>query len=87
MEWIAFIPVPFVIATWLFAVVNWILAVRHRMPGQSLASHILQGTKAFDPDNFTPEGQKYQRRFLLGFGLFFLAAALSVVVGVLAGSA
>lgn len=87
MDWIAFVPVPFVAGAWLFAVVNWILAIRHRVPEQSLASHIFQGMKAFDPDNFTPEGQKYQRRFLIGFAVFFACAALSVLLGVLLGSA
>ena len=68
------------ILSWSFVVYNWVLAVRNRKPTVSLLAMFLRGTKSFDPANFTSAGQKYRRRFLLGFAAFF--ASLFVGMGV-----
>jgi hypothetical protein len=68
------------ILSWSFVVYNWVLAVRNRRPTVSLLRMFLQGTKSFDPANFTSAGQKYRRRLLLGFAAFF--ASLFVGLGV-----
>ena len=68
------------ILSWSFVVYNLVLAVRNRRPTVSLLRMFLEGTKCFDPANFTSDGQKYRRRLLLGFAAFF--ASLFVGLGV-----
>lgn len=82
------IALPFVIAVgfWFFAVVSWIGAVRHRKPEISISTLIFAGYKAFDPNNFTPEGQTHQRRMLIGFGGFFASVFVGIATAIVATS-
>lgn len=72
-------------AAWLFAVANWVLALGHRAEGVSLSTLLLQGQKSFDSENFTGPGKGYQRRFMLGLGVFFLCVVLGTVVSLALG--
>lgn len=80
----ALIVIPVLLAglAWLSAIVHWGMAVAHRKPEISLSSMLFAGMKSFDPNNFTAQGQTYQRRFLASFAVFFLALFLGVGLAV-----
>jgi hypothetical protein len=82
------IALPFVLAVgfWFFAVVSWLGAVRHRKPEVSISTLIFAGHKAFDPNNFTPEGRAHQRRMLIGFGGFFASVFLGIAAAIVSTS-
>lgn len=79
------IAIPYVLAAcaWLIAMASWVLAVGHRKPEVKLTTLLLAGYKSFDADNFTPEGQRHQRRFVLAFAGFFLCVVAGVVMAML----
>ena len=70
---------------WVFSAVNWWLAVSNRKLEQPLSSFLFNGMKSFDSDNFTDEGQRYQKRFLIGFGGFFASIFLAIAAAAIAG--
>jgi len=72
--------------SWVFAAVHWILAVRNRRPDIPMSKFISQGTLAFDPENFTPKGQKYQGRLVKGFMAFFGSLGVGIAVAITAAT-
>jgi hypothetical protein len=71
-------------AAWLFAVVSWIRALSYRAEGVSLGTLLFHVMKIFVKRSFTPEGQRHQKRFLIGFAVFF--ACVFVVLGLALGT-
>ncbi len=71
---------------WLVAVVSFVRALSHRAEGVSLGALLFQGMKVFDARSFTPEGQRHQKRFLIGFTVFFAIVVAAAVLGVVLGS-
>ena len=71
-------------AAWVSTLFNWIQAVLHRKPEVQLTKMLFSGLAVFDPDNFTAEGQRYQRRYGISFAVFFLLMFLAF--GVVAAS-
>jgi len=69
-------------ASWLFALVSWVLAVANRRPEVPLTRLLFRGYAAFDSSNFTEKGQKHQRRFFIGFACFFLLVFVTIGVGI-----
>lgn len=74
------------VVVWLLAAVSWIRAVSHRKSEVPLSALVLSGMKAFDPDNFTAEGQRHQRRFMIAFAMFFVVVFLGVAVTIAAST-
>jgi hypothetical protein len=68
------------VASWLFALVCWIRALSHRAEGVTLGSLLFHGIRSFDKRSFTPEGQRHQRGFLIGFCLF--GVCIFVMIGI-----
>jgi len=86
MESLAFLPMLFGVFGWFYALVSYILAITHRLPEQSLMSHLVGGYKIFDASNFTPEGQKHRRHCLIGMAVFLGSVLLTVLLGALLGA-
>ena len=86
MHWLPFLFGIATAASWLFAAINWILALRNRVPGGSTLLELMSGMKAFNPDLFTEVGRRYQRRFMMGFAGFFVCMVLTVASAALTQS-
>ena len=78
------IAIPYIVAviTWLVAVISWIRSLQHLAEGVTVSTMLFNGVKSFDSDNFTPEGQKHQKRFLKAAGGFLICIFLGMVATV-----
>ena len=74
------------VACWLVAFGSWVMAVRHRAEGVSLASMLLEGMRMFDSESFTAEGQRYQQWFFRAFIAFMCCIMLVMVAAIFVGS-
>ncbi len=73
--------------SWMVSMVSWGLAVRHRVEGQTLFSHVFNGTKAFDSDNFKEQGKPHQFRMMCAFAGFFVSVLMGFIgVGMAGGT-
>jgi hypothetical protein len=67
---------------WLSAFAHWAISLGHMSGRTSLFVMLFLGFGAFNPENFTPQGRVYQRRFLYSVAGFGLAVMLGMAVGV-----
>ncbi len=79
MTWLPIVFGVAAVGMWLYAVVHWTQALRNRNSEHTTLSHLMNGMKAFDPDNFNAEGQRHQQHFMMGFAGFFVCLVLTVV--------
>ena len=78
MIWLVIIVAVAALSSWLYAAFNYVVALKHRQPDQSLISFLVGGYhKFFDADNFTDAGRVYRTRSLRGMGGFILLAMLA----------
>ncbi len=64
--------------------VHWLMSLRHLSGKVSLAAMLFRGIEAMRPENFTPEGQALQKRFLYSFVGFIGTVFLGAIVGAVA---
>jgi hypothetical protein len=68
---------------WVVAVACWMISLRHLSGRRSTAEMLFRGMEAFNSENFTDEGKRWRKRFLVGmavFALFVVAVAGFAIV-------
>lgn len=70
-------------ACWLGAFVSWLRMLANLSGRRTLGSMLFHGMAAFDPQNFTDAGRRWQRRFVRFFLGFFAAAVALVLLAAL----
>lgn len=70
------------IVVWLVALASGLSLMRYRLPGREPGWYAVRGIAFFSSSNFTPEGRRTQRVFLLASLAFAVLVAGMIVYGI-----
>jgi hypothetical protein len=72
------------IVAWLVAAAAAVNLMKYRLPGREPGWYAVRGIAFFSAENFTPEGRRTQRVFLLASAAFTGAIVGAIVYGIAA---
>lgn len=87
MAWLIIAPLAcLALGSWLSAMIHWMISLGHLSGRTSASMMFFRGYEAFNGDNFTPVGQRYQKRFVISSVVFLLSILLSILASVIAST-